>query len=100
SFKRLEWNGQSPAAAYGHRELHVHPAGTRRVSLLEAMLLQGFPESCTFAGNLSEQVTQVSDAVPPPLAAAVAESIYSALYEWRRTVQKILGDYYRAAGRM
>ncbi|HEY9420028.1 MAG TPA: DNA (cytosine-5-)-methyltransferase [Thermoanaerobaculia bacterium] len=99
SFKRLEWSGQSPAVAYGHRELHVHPTGTRRVSLLEAMLLQGFLESCTFAGNLSEQVTQVSDAVPPPLAAALAGSIHTALYERRATVQRILIDYYRAAGR-
>jgi len=99
SFKRLEWCGQSPAVAYGHRELHVHPAGTRRVSLLEAMLLQGFPETCTFAGNLSDQVTQVSDAVPPPLAAALAESIHTALYERRAAVQRTLIDYYRAAGR-
>lgn len=99
SFKRLEWSGQSPAVAYGHRELHVHPAGTRRVSLLEAMLLQGFPESCTFAGNLSEQVTQVSDAVPPPLAAALARSIQTALYERRSTVQSVLVDHHRAAGR-
>jgi DNA (cytosine-5)-methyltransferase 1 len=99
SFKRLEWGGQSPAVAYGHREIHIHPAGTRRVSLLEAMLLQGFPETCTFAGNLSEQVTQVSDAVPPPLAAALAGSIHAALYERRATVQRILIDYYRAAGR-
>lgn len=99
SFKRLVWSEQSPAVAYGHRELHVHPTGTRRVSLLEAMLLQGFPESCTFAGNLSEQVTQVSDAVPPPLAASLAGSIHKALYERRATVQRSLIDYYRAAGR-
>lgn len=99
SFKQLEWGGQSPAVAYGHRELHVHPSGTRRVSLLEAILLQGFPESCTFAGNLSEQVTQVSDAVPPPLAAALAGSIYTSLYERRATIQGSLMAYYCSAGR-
>jgi DNA (cytosine-5)-methyltransferase 1 len=99
SFKRLEWRSQSPAVAYGHRELHVHPAGTRRVSLLEAMLLQGFPESCTLAGNLSEQVTQVSDAVPPPLAAALAGSIRTSLYDRRAELQNVLLAYHRSSGR-
>lgn len=72
SFRRLAWDKPSPTVAYGHREIHVHPCGKRRLSIYEAMLLQGFPESFVLEGNLSDQVEQVSNAVPPPLALALA----------------------------
>jgi len=41
-----------------------------RLSIFEAMRLQGFPDSFVLEGNLSEQVEQISNAVPPPLAKA------------------------------
>ncbi len=74
-FKRLEWHKPSPTIAFGHREIHVHPSGARRLSIYEAMLLQGFPETFVLKGNLSQQVEQVSNAVPPPLARSVASAI-------------------------
>jgi DNA (cytosine-5)-methyltransferase 1 len=79
SFKRLDWNSASPTIAFGHREIHVHPDGRRRLSLYEAMLLQGFPKEFVLEGNLSEQVQQVSNAVPPPLARSVALAVKRAL---------------------
>lgn len=79
SFRKLEWDEPSPTVAYGNREIHVHPSGTRRLSVLEAMLLQGFPETYRLMGNLSEQVTQVSNAVPPPLAMAIASQLLGTL---------------------
>lgn len=79
SFRRLEWNKPSPTVAYGHREIHVHPDGRRRLSIFEAMLLQGFPISFVLEGNLSSQVEQVSNAVPPPLAESLANAIKVAL---------------------
>ena len=78
SFRRLFWNKPSYTVAYGHNEIHVHPEGHRRLSLYEAMLLQGFPgdrDGYRLLGTLSEQVTLVSDAVPPPLSRALASSI-------------------------
>jgi DNA (cytosine-5)-methyltransferase 1 len=75
SFFRLVWNEPSRTVAYGHREIHVHPDGHRRLSILEAMLLQGFPREYRLLGNLSQQVDLVSDAVPPPLAAALAQRV-------------------------
>lgn len=75
SFRVLRWNKPSWTVAYGNREIHIHPSGTRRLSIYEAMLLQGFPEGYELLGNLSEQVRQVSDAVPPPLASSLARSI-------------------------
>lgn len=79
SFKTLAWDQPSPTVAYGNREVHVHPNCERRLSVHEAMLLQGFPIEYVLRGNLSEQITQVSEAVPPPMAKAVAESIRSQL---------------------
>ena len=75
SFKRTYWSKPSPTIAFGHREIHVHPSGTRRLSIHEAMLLQGFPASFVLSGNMTQQVEQVSNAVPPPLAFSIANSI-------------------------
>jgi DNA (cytosine-5)-methyltransferase 1 len=79
SFKKLDWDKPSLTVAYGHREVHVHPTGIRRLSVLEAMLLQGFPQTYQLYGTLSDQIRQVSDAVPPPLARGLAHAIREAL---------------------
>jgi len=76
SFRVLSWNEPSWTVAYGNREIHIHPSGKRRLSIFEAMLLQGFPESYRILGTLSAQVRQVCDAVPPPLAKALARQIW------------------------
>lgn len=75
SFRLLSWDRPSWTVAYGHREVHVHPGGSRRLSVLEAMLLQGFPPNYRLLGSLSDQFRMVCDAVPPPLAEAIANSI-------------------------
>lgn len=79
SFKTLGWNTPSITVSYGNREVHVHPDGQRRLSVFEAMRLQGFPDNYVLEGTLSAQIDQVSEAVPPPLAEAVAVSIKSIL---------------------
>ncbi len=79
SFRRLSWDKPSPTVAYGHREIHVHPDGARRLSIYEAMLLQGFPTSFVLEGTLSKQVEQVSNAVPPPVARSLAAATSAAL---------------------
>lgn len=79
SFRRLQWDDPSPTVAYGNREIHVHPDGKRRLSVFEAMLLQGLPKRFVLKGNLSEQVTQVSNLVPPPVARAAARAIHRAI---------------------
>lgn len=79
SFRRLSWDEPSRTIAFGHREIHVHPRGNRRLSIFEAMILQGFPEKFVLEGNLSEQVEQVSNAVPPPLACSIAAAVKRSL---------------------
>jgi DNA (cytosine-5)-methyltransferase 1 len=79
SFKRTSWDKPSRTIAFGHREIHIHPNGHRRLSIYEAMLLQGFPDTFILEGTLSEQVEQVSNAVPPPLASSLACAIKDSL---------------------
>ncbi len=82
-FRTLEWGRPSWTVAYGHREVHVHPSCKRRLSIYEAMQLQGFPKKYELMGTLSDQIRLVSDAVPPPLGKVLAGTI---------------GDYLSAAG--
>ncbi|WP_313083234.1 DNA cytosine methyltransferase [Atlantibacter sp.] len=75
SFRVIHWDKPSPTIAYGNREIYVHPEKTRRLSIFESMLLQGFPKHFVLKGNFSQQVTQISNAVPPPMAREIANSI-------------------------
>lgn len=75
SFRVLSWDRPSYTVAYGHREVHVHPNGHRRLSVYEAMLLQGFPTEYVLEGTLSDQIRLVSEAVSPPVAYALALSL-------------------------
>jgi DNA (cytosine-5)-methyltransferase 1 len=79
SFRALTWDKPSWTVAYGHREVHVHPEGKRRLSIYEAMQLQTFPKTYRLTGNMTAQVRLVSDAVPPRLAWHVARAIRASL---------------------
>lgn len=75
SFRALDWERFSYTVAYGNREVHVHPDCKRRLSVHESMLLQGFESKYVLKGNLSQQFSMVSDAVAPPVAAALARAL-------------------------
>lgn len=79
SFRALKWGQPSWTVAYGHREVHVHPNCKRRLSIYEAMLLQGFPHNYVLESTISDQVVLISDAVPPPVGKAVASAIGATL---------------------
>lgn len=51
------------------------PKRMRRLTVEEAALLQGFPATWTFHGSQSSRFRQIGNAVPPPLARAVAEQL-------------------------
>lgn len=53
--------------------------GARRLSVEECAVIQTFPRELRFSGSRSSQYTQVGDAVPPMLAAAVAEVVRAQL---------------------
>lgn len=71
SYRRLESDIARTLVA-GHRALPVHPWLDRTISVREAARIQGFPDDYVFCGPRSNQPLQVANAVPPPLAAALA----------------------------
>jgi len=77
SFKRLHRYRFSPTACYGHNEVHLHPWENRRLSVREAMRIQGIPDGYVLPQKtpLTAKFTLVSNGVPVPLAYEVAKSL-------------------------
>lgn len=71
SYRRLEPEEARTLIA-GHRALPVHPTRHRTISAREAAVIQGFPSDYVFLGPRGRQPLQIANAVPPPLAEAVA----------------------------
>jgi DNA (cytosine-5)-methyltransferase 1 len=88
SFRALTWNKPSYTVAYGNREVHLHPNLHRRLSVLEAMLLQGFPRKYVLEGTLSDQIRLVSEAVSPPVARALARAISRQTANHRKSTKR------------
>lgn len=53
--------------------------GARRITVAESAALQTFPETMEFMGRRSSQYTQVGNAVPPRLAAAIGRALRGAM---------------------
>jgi DNA (cytosine-5)-methyltransferase 1 len=79
SYRRLKWDEASSTVIVGHNALPVHPEQPRAISVREAARLQGFPDSFIFKGTRTSQSEQVANAVPPPLAKAVAKAILKSI---------------------
>lgn len=63
----------------GGDPVEVAPQRLRRITIEEAAVLQGFPVAFRFKGPRGAQYRQIGNAVPPPLARAVATSVLEAL---------------------
>ncbi len=77
SFKRLHRRRYSPNAAYGNNEVHLHPTKPRRISVAEALALQGVPPLYSFPAEmtLTDKFKAISNGVPVPLAESIAKSL-------------------------
>jgi DNA (cytosine-5)-methyltransferase 1 len=77
SFKRLHRFRYSPTACYGNNEVHLHPYENRRISVREALRIQGVPDSYILSPNISKskKFKMIGNGVPVPLAKAVADAI-------------------------
>jgi DNA (cytosine-5)-methyltransferase 1 len=58
---------------------YLHPEKHRPITHREAARLMGFPDDFPFKGSKTEIARQIGNAVPPPLAGAIASSVYRAL---------------------
>jgi DNA (cytosine-5)-methyltransferase 1 len=61
-----------------------HPWQDRVVTIREAARLQGFPDEFVFTGRYIQNAHMVGEAVPPLLAAAVADAVLASLGSGRR----------------
>lgn len=80
-FRRLSWDNPSHTVdtRFTQPRYFLHPTENRGFTVREAARIQGFPDSFCFDGSASEQITMIGNAVPPPLARAVAHAVRETL---------------------
>lgn len=66
---------------------HLHPEIPRTLSVRECARLQTFPDDYVFLGPTARQFTQVGNAVPPVLAAALATRLAEAYFPIEAAVE-------------
>jgi DNA (cytosine-5)-methyltransferase 1 len=71
SYRRLHPARPSNTLFSGHRAPPAHFKESRSITVREAARLQGFPDGFRIYGSFANQMGQVTNAVPPPLARAV-----------------------------
>lgn len=73
SYRRLHPDRPSNTLFSGHRAPPAHFSEPRSITVREAARLQGFPDSFRIYGSFGNQMEQVTNAVPPPLARVVLQ---------------------------
>lgn len=81
SYRRLHPTRISNTLFSGHRAPPAHFEEARSITVREAARLQGFPDSFRIYGSFANQMEQVTNAVPPALAAAVLTVLLANLGE-------------------
>ena len=79
---RLHMDKLSPTLVPGHSNFPVHPKEHRSITVREAAVITGFPMDYKFFGNHSKRCEHVGNAVPPPLASAIAKECANLLNEY------------------
>jgi len=71
SYRKLDPKKPAKTIFSGHRAPPAHYSYPRSITVREAARLQGFPDDFRIYGAFANQMMQVTNAVPPPLATAV-----------------------------
>lgn len=78
-YGRLAWDRQAPTitreCSHPGNGRYSHPEQDRLLTVREMGLLQGFPSDYHFEGTLSFKYRQIGDAVPPMIAAMIADAL-------------------------
>ena len=74
-YYRLCWDEQAKVIGNFRKNMLIHPARDRGLSIREAARLQSFNDRHEFVGPLNDRQQQVGDAVPPRLAEAVGGAL-------------------------
>jgi DNA-cytosine methyltransferase len=78
-YGRLRWDSPSVTITAKSRSpssgRFLHPEQHRNITVREAALLQGFPQSYSFTGAPTQLYRQIGEAVPPMFARAVAWAV-------------------------
>ena len=82
-YRRMTWDGVPRSIITRFRDPksgeYTHPEEHRTISIREAARIQGFPDWFYFTGPSTSKYTQVGNAVPVPLAQAIAAEVASCL---------------------
>jgi DNA (cytosine-5)-methyltransferase 1 len=82
-FGRLWWNRPSVTIRTEffkpEKGRYLHPVKHRPITHREAARLMGFPDDFPFIGSKTEIAKQIGNAVPPPLASAIAKMVRAML---------------------
>lgn len=94
---RLSMDLLAPTLVPGHSNFPVHPKEHRSITVREAAVITGFPLHYKFIGNHTKRCEHVGNAVPPPLANAIAKECikyldYLAINNSKENQLEILGQ--------
>ena len=82
-YRRMTWEGVPRAIITRFRDPksgeYTHPEQDRTISIREAARIQGFPDWFAFAGTSTSKYTQVGNAIPVPMARALATEILACI---------------------
>ena len=85
SWRRLDPDEPAITIKENHNAPFIHPEADRVGTVRECAILQSFPDDYVFEGPKSTQLKVVGNAVPPRLAAAIAEALAGDLAAMRET---------------
>lgn len=111
-YRRMTWDGVPRAVITRFRDPksgeYTHPDQDRTITIREAARIQGFPDWFAFSGTRASRYEQVGNAVPVPLARAIAGEVMRCLDNrpgerlvdaFRRRPVPLLGRYGELANR-